>query len=187
LSVLLTKLRSRLPGWREILPVFATIIFFVYSWALYRMFYQVPSWLYYLTVADILILTAYVLSVALFESLVMLALVLLVCALYPPSLFRQLFVAQGTTWVSLLALGAVLLQRRIGVIYKLQLTELIIYPALLIVLFLALPFGFYQLYRRSARLRRLVEDLADRMTIFALLYLPFSLISLLIVLIRNLF
>lgn len=187
LSVLFTKLRSRLPGWRETLPVFATIIFFVYSWALFRMFYQVPSWLYYLTISDILTIAAYVLSVALFESLVMLGLVVLVSALYPPPFFRQLFVAQGTAWISLLAVGAVLLQRKIGLIYQLQLTELIVYPLLLIGLFLALPLAFYLLFRRWSRLRQLVEGLADRMTIFALLYLPFSLISLLIVLIRNLF
>lgn len=180
-------IRKRLPGWREILPVFSTIIFFVYSWALYRMFYQVPSWLYYLSISDILIIAAYVLSVALVESLAILGLVVVVCALYPASVFRQQFVAQGATWVTLLAAGAVLLQRKIGLIYKLELSELIIYPLLLAAFFLALPLGFSLLFRRFPVLRRLMENLADRTIILGLIYLPLSAISLPVVLIRNIF
>lgn len=174
------------PGRQEILPVFSIIVFFVYSWALYRMFYQVPSWLYYMPAGEIFILAAYVLVFALFESLVVLGLVLLLIKIYPARFFREKFVLQGTTLVGGLSLGAVLLQRKIGVIYKLEFEELLMYPLLILGIYLILPLFSAILYRKIPTLGRVVEAVADRMQIFPLIYLPLSLVSLPWLLIRNL-
>lgn len=186
LSAWVRAFLRQFPGRQEILPVFSTIVFFVFSWALYRMFHQVPSWLYYMRASEILILAAYVLAFALFESLVILVLVLLLAKVYPARFFRQNFVLQGATLVGALSVGAILLQRKIGGIFRLEFEELIAYSLLILGIYLVFPLFSAFLYRKIPFLGQIVEAMADRMQIFPLIYLPLSLVSLPLLLIRNL-
>jgi len=180
------KLKSRLPSPQEILPVFSTIVFFVFTWALYRMFYQVPAWLYFLSLLNILILTAYVLAFALFESGVMLVFLLFLSFVFPARLYKDKFVAQSAALVALVSIGAVLVQRKIGSIYQMVLWKLIAYPLFFlvgVVLFIAVTSFVFD---RFSWFPRFIASIADRLTIFSYVYVPLSLISLAVVIIRNL-
>lgn len=186
-------IKSRLPSRDEILPVFSVIVFLVFSWALYRMFYQVPSWLGYLSIWNVLVLATYVLSYALFESLVILGFILFWCFLLPRRFFQDRFVVQGSSLVLALGAGAILIQRKIGVIYELALEELILYPILVlagIVVFLLLSAWMFSRLEASRQLQiitRLITSLAERMVVFSYLYVPIGLFSWIVILVRNVF
>ncbi len=127
-----TKLRAKLPSRQEALTVFSVILFIVFSWALYRTFWWVPSWLEYLSIWGILIIIAYVVAFALVESLVILALLTLLSLLLPRKIFKDQFVVQGSVLSLLLGLGAFLIQRNVGVIYRLKLEQTLLYPLLIL-------------------------------------------------------
>ena len=146
-----------------------------------------PSWLSYLNAWDIVILTAYVLSFALFESLVILGFTLLLSLIFSGKQFQNKFIAQGSTISFLVCVSAVALQRKIGLIYNLGLRELCIYTIITVI---AIPLSIIlssYLYERFRKLLRLINTLADRMTIFGYIYMPLGLLGLVFVLLRNIF
>ena len=63
------------------------------------MFWQVPSWLYYMNVWGVLALGAYVLAFALLESIIILGFVFLLSLAFPVKHFKAKFVQQGSVVV----------------------------------------------------------------------------------------
>ena len=73
-SMKLVKLfLERLPDSKSILGVYAVIVTLVYSWTLFTSFYKLPSWIFYLTISQILSVYAYSFSLDLVESILALA------------------------------------------------------------------------------------------------------------------
>ena len=66
---LLQLFLGRLPERKNILGVYAVIVTLVYSWTLFTSFYKLPSWMFYLTIWQILSVYAYAFSVNLLESI----------------------------------------------------------------------------------------------------------------------
>ena len=112
-----SRLRARLPSQNQVFLVFSVIVFVVFSWTLIREFFQVPSWMKYMNLGDILVITAYILAFALFESLLVLGFLLMLSVVFPVKIFRDYFIAQGCTLVSVAGLGAVMLQENIRLVY----------------------------------------------------------------------
>jgi hypothetical protein len=187
ISNLIQKAACKLPSKSEITPVFSTIVFVFFSWSLYRMFWQVPSWLYYLNVWDVLILAAYVVSFALFESLVVLVFLLFLAFILPAKYLKDNFITQGSWFIFLLGVSAVALQRKIGVIYKLEIWQIIVYPVIALIVLIILTVAAAYIFKRYSRIARLVTNLADRMTVFAYIYVPIGLLGLAVVIWRNIF
>jgi hypothetical protein len=160
-------------------------VFFVFSWALYRTSWYVPSWLESLSIWSVLIIIAYVLSFALFESACLLALVVFFSLFFPLKVFKEKYVLLGSSLAVLLSVGAVLVQRKINLVYRLELWQLWSYPlvgllaSVLLVVLLAFLFNHFPL------LGRLVNAVVDRMVIFVYIYVPLGLLALLVVLVRN--
>jgi hypothetical protein len=180
------RLRARLPSQNQVFLVFSVIVFVVFSWTLIREFFQVPSWLKYMVLGDILVLTAYILAFALFESLLVLGFLLLLSIVFPVKIFRDKFIAQGCSLVIVAGLGAVLLQENISLVYHLKIRELIVYPLIILLGLVILVFALAFVFDRLSVFQRLIEAIADRMTVFSYLYLPLGLIALVIVILRNL-
>ncbi len=183
----LATIKTRLPEASQILPAFSVIVFVVYTWSLYRMFFQLPSWLGYLSLTNVLSLTAYVLMFALFESLFLLGILLVSGALLPKSWLRKDFTVQGSTLTGVAAFGAYLVQRKVGLLYKLSPEQLLLNILLsLLGLILTLAISAF-IYSKLPRLQGWVRSLAERMTVFAYIYIPLSILSLVVVILRNLF
>jgi len=181
-----SRLRARLPSQNQVFLVFSVIVFVVFSWTLIREFFQVPSWLKYMVLGDILVITAYILAFALFESLLVLGFLLMLSVVFPVQIFRDYFIAQGCTLVSVAGLGAVMLQENISLVYHLKVTELIYYPLFILLGIVILVFALAFVFDRLSFLPRLIATIADRMTVFTYLYVPLGLIALVIVILRNL-
>jgi hypothetical protein len=181
------KLKSKIPTRQEFFTVFSVIVFVVFSWTLYRMFYQVPSWLFYLSLTDILIILAYVLAFALLESLFLLGILILLTFFYPAKLYREKIVAQSVLILLVFTIAAVIYQGNVGMLKKWGLVELILFTltflASLTLLILVASF----LLDRFAIFKRLLVSFAERMTVFAWIYVPLSVLGLVVVLVRNVF
>ena len=179
-------IRRKLPTRQELLPVFAVFVFFGFSWALYRLFWYIPSWLEYLNIAKILAIVAYVLAFALLESLALTLGLVVFSLFFPARFFKDKFTLQGASLAALISLAGVLLQRKINLVYRLELWQLVVYPLAFLLLLIVAVLVFSYLFERLPFLSRLVSGIADRLTVFAYLYLPLSLLGLVVVLLRNL-
>lgn len=150
------------------------------------MFYELPSWLYYLNILNILILVAYTLMFALLESTVLFLFTCLASLVLPERIFRERFVPQGCLLVSLVCLAAVSAQRRLGWLAQLQSWQIVIYPLAFILLSFVLLALSAWIFDRFPRIPTLVQRLAERITVFTYLYLPLAVLGLAVVLFRNL-
>jgi hypothetical protein len=178
---------ERIPARSQVFPIFSIIVFFVFTWALYRISDQVPSWLRYVNFWNIVALFFFVLASAFLESLAVLGFVLLICLVFPVRFFKGIFVAQGSALVVILSLAAILLQYNTYVIYSLQFWPLIGCTLLFLIGLLAFMPLFAALVKHSGRLQALLEAFASRMRVFGYLYTVIGLISLLVVLVRLIF
>lgn len=177
---------SRIPSRQQILPVFAVLIFFGFSWALYRMFWYIPSWLEYLSAWKVLAIAAYVLGFALVESLVMLGFVFCFSLLFPARVFKDNYAALGSSLAALLGIGAVLIQRKINLVYRLELWQVAVYPLAGLIALALFVLLLAWVFKRFPLTLRIVNALAERMTVFAYLYVPLGAVGMFVVVARNL-
>lgn len=150
------------------------------------MFYEIPSWLYYLGLSEILVLVAYTLAFTLVESLLLLAFACLFSLVLPGRVFRQYFVAQGSLLVAVVCLAALAIQRRLGWLAEMETWQIIVYPIIFLVTLMCLAFISRLVLDRSARLQKFFLLLGDRISVFTYIYVPPSLLSLGVVILRNL-
>jgi hypothetical protein len=179
-------LDGRLPNRQKILGVYAVIVFLVYSWTLFTSFYKLPSWMFYLTIGQILSVYAYAFSVDLLESILALAGVLFLDL----TLFMALRNMEEFQSRSILVIFGVLISSVLRFIFfpdyedieKFLSGELVWWA-------IALPLGLIVAVAASKSnwVKKILEGVAERATVFLYIYLPLSLVSLVIVIIRNIY
>jgi len=150
------------------------------------MLFQIPSWLYSHSKTGIFFLAAYVFTVALIESLLLFGFVLLVSLILPRRIFRDQFIAQGSLMVIACTIWALILKfqsESSGLRNLLEVSAWILIFILSLLLIAVVSSFLMQRYQRS---KSVLEAIADRMIIFAWIYVPVGLVSLAIVLVRNL-
>lgn len=177
---------GRLPGRRNILGVYAVIVLLVYSWTLFTSFYKLPSWMFRLTIGQILSVYAYAFSVDLLESILVLAAVLFLdLTLFLALRNMEEFQSRSV----LLVLGVLVVAGSRLILFPgyedidafLQ-SESISWGISLPLLFLLSVVG-----SKIGWVRKGIELVAERASIFLYIYIPLGLISLLVVFIRNLY
>ncbi len=178
-------LASRLPGKDETFSVFSLIVFIVFTWAIYQMVWKLPSWLFLMGLLQISVVAAYVLAFALIESLVMLASMLLLALIIPRRLFRDKFVPQASLLVTILSLLAIYLQGHLNLLTGMALAQLVILPFIFLIGIFVYVLLFSILIERTSVVPRLIQAAANRLTVFAYVYVPISLLCLLVVIARN--
>jgi hypothetical protein len=177
------SIRNRLPQLSQLLAVYAIGTIFIYTWTLLWFFWKLPSWLFYLNLGEILTSLAYALTLNLFEAVLAASIPVLVAFILPHKWFLETFIARGATLLaSLLAYTAYVLYRfpvKEEPPLHLMTTrtpQILIATVLLVFAAGRLPF-----------LRKTIESIADRAIVLLYLFVPMSLISALVVLIRNIF
>jgi hypothetical protein len=181
------RLKAKVPNRKEVFTVFSIALFLSCTWSIYRLFFQVPSWLFYLNISEILTITAYVMAFTLLESAFLLGFLVLLPIVYPRKLFAQKFVAQSSIILLVLTTGALFYQQNVGMLKKWGLIELILFILGFLVTITLLIVTFSYLLDRFARLKKFLDAFADRLTVFSLIYLPLSIIGFAVMLIRNIF
>ncbi len=172
---------KRLPAFKDIVPVYAVIWFMTFSWTIITSFQLLSiSWIFFISVWDIVGILAYQVLTNLFESLIVMAVLLVFTGLLPHGWLKDDFRARGSI-VAMTFLGWLIysyfslemwqLHEQIGQL----LLRILVTAAVL--LFAGLKFPV---------IRKIVLLLAERCIVFLYVLLPMAFLSLVVVLIRNL-
>jgi hypothetical protein len=183
------RIVEKLPTREEIIPIYATIVFPIYSWTIYRLLWNLPSWQKDLfSAGDMLILGAYGLAFALIESLTILIVLVFLSAILPEKCLRGKFVAQGSAVLWVFFILTIITQYAIAstVFLSWSIKQFVIASALILVLSsIMLTVVPYFLIHRFEKLESFFTSLSDRITIFLFIYLPLGVLSLILVVVRN--
>ena len=176
---------GRLPDSKSILGVYAIIVTLVYSWTLFTSFYKLPSWMFYLTISQILSVYAYSFSIDLLESIIALTGVFfLEFTLFLALRNRDEFQARSILVVLVVLISSM---SRLALFQTYEDIEAFL-SGELIWWAITLPSGMLLAVfaSKSKIIRNILEGIAERTTVFLYIYLPLSFISLIVVIARNL-
>lgn len=176
---------AKFPKLKDIAPVYAVIVVIIYTWSLLRFFWYLPGWLVFLNLNDIASIFAYMVVVNMLESLVVLLIPLLLNMLLPRTWFYDHFTSRS---VSLVLLGLlylvyfddVFLGASIYVDSPFPMSTIRWIPLVLVGIIILAYF-----MDRVSVIRTLLDEIANRALVFLYISIPVSLLSLLVVLIRN--
>ena len=176
------SLREKIPPRQQIAPVYSLVVTVLYTWTLISFFWRVSSWLLYFSVGKIITLYAYAVVVNLLESLLVLGGLILLTLILPKKWLAEHFVSRGTLMLVFCFTSLAYFDSRFMVTRKFPAELLIWTPAVPVVAFI-----LAYLLGRVRLVARLAEPLAERMIIFLYIFIPVSLLSILVVGLRNLF
>lgn len=178
-------LLDRIPSVKQILGVYAVIVFGVYSWTLFVSFYNLPSWMFYLSAGQIASIYAYAFLASLADSLLMLAGVVLADYLL---FFMLRDMTEFQSRAIVIAAAALLCS-----VIRLYLfsgyedsAEFISSEFKWWAIAAAVGLPLAVLFSKVGRLRGFIEGFSERTSLFLYFYLALSGVSLAIVLVRNL-
>lgn len=171
---------KKIPKLEEIAPVYAVIVMMIYPWTLTRYFWKLSSWILFASVGDLAALFAYMVVVNLLESILVLLVPLVMSVVLPQRWFYDRFKTRSISLV-LFGLGFLIyLDRNLHADAPFPLALVRWIPmaavAILVLVFLVDQVDF---------LRKVLEEVANRLTVFLYISIPISAIALLVVLIRN--
>lgn len=153
----------------------------IYYPTINRFFWKIPSWILFSTLGDLFSIYSYMVLVNFLESLLVLGSVLILCVILPRKWFYDNFLSKGTLSVILTLLFLIYLGSKMqSDVFPWTLIRMSPYILLLIVFLVFL-------LDRVNFLRNFIEKLADRFTVFLYILIPISVLSALVVLIRNVF
>lgn len=173
--------QKRAPSVQQMAALYGIVVLVIYGWTIYWYFWKLPSWLYFMTVGELVTAYAYALPVNFLESLLLFSVPFLLALIFPPRWFRERFVAQGTVLTIATALA---LAKYLSVI-----TELQALPPGLHWMAPLTAAGILALAFLTGRINpfcKILEELASRAVIFLYIFLPISALALIVVFIRNL-
>ena len=157
-------------------------MFLVYTWTLFTSFWKLPSWLFFLQVGEILSIYAYAFVVNFIESMLLLLIVLLPVIFLPRKWWTDAFIPRGFALI-LIILGSATLHMAL---YRTPDTRATFIQGQFLwwtgTLLLALLLTW--LAGRVKWLRSALENVADRFVVFLYIYLPLTLVALLVVVAR---
>jgi hypothetical protein len=173
--------KERFPNRHEIFRVLAVCVFLVQIWAIYNVWHAVPSWSMAMDAWTLAGTIAYTQAFALTESLLVLGSMVLIAVILPEKLYRERFVSQSSVAIILAAVASVL-AHLYGENWGMWnprgfLTWLVILFCLILLASI--------LVSRVEKLRWGLEALAEKLLILSSVYIFIGLVSLILVLIRN--
>jgi hypothetical protein len=173
--------RIKLPSLAQIYPVYAIIVMLVYGWTIYWALWKLPSWLDFLPLGEIGAIVSYLMVTNLIESFLVLLGVIVVSFLLPRKWFCDVFVSRGSVFAATILISIMIFESHFNkpAVYF---NTFPLYLPLIILLAAVLAFfaGWIRIVRKA------VEVLAENAVIFLFISLPVSLLSAVVVVVRNL-
>lgn len=178
----MTRFSNRLPQNEDLLLVFGSGVFIIHLWALYNLFYILPAWILRMNIHDLIGAISYVLVFALLESTVLWGTLTLAAIILPPTWFRDYFLVQGASLILLTTIFAMILHFS----YALVATNNQALVGIIIV-FLILTLFALIVIRKSQRVEKVWRKILQMTIVPAFFYIPFDLIGLVVIILRNIF
>ena len=182
---LLQRLLSRFPGKGSVINLFATAAFVVYGWTVYASFWKIPSWLHFLQLNEIFAVYAYSFLVNFAESVLLTLGLVMLGFFLAGNLWKDGFLAASVVML-VVVIGSAILHMRTYEDPNLR-VRFIDTQKLWWLVTLVLAFVASFISARIAWLRRVIENLADRFVVFLYIYIPLTVLSLGIVIVRIVF
>jgi len=171
---------KKFPTLEQIAPVYAVIVMIIYAWTLVHFFWRLPSWFLFSNLSDLASIFAYMIVVNLMESLLVLVAPLLLNMVLPRAWFYDRFTTRSVSLV-LVGLGYLIyLDDHLQAELPFPIAMVRWIPAVMVVILVLV-----YLLDRFNIIRRLLDGIANRALIFLYISIPISVISLLVILIRN--
>ena len=167
---------KRMPPRNQIILVFASIIFPLYSWTTYLVLDYLPSWLKSMKIWEIFSINAYAYVWTLIESLIILLFVITVALLIPVKWLRENFVSKGSVLVWIVYIFAFIVQ-----INEYEIKNELVAGLILIA---CIIFSFI-LISKYHKIDEIIHSIADRLVVFLYVYIPISVVGVMIVLYNN--
>ena len=161
---------------QEITQIFVYCAFPIHVWTIINMLRDVPSWAIYMRSGELISAVAYTLSFALFETLTVFLLVILIGLIVPKHWIKDKFVPMSSVLLIELALMAIVLQFFIKS-YLPKRILLLSYTAIIGLSIIVVP--------KFPKIKVLVSSLAKRLSLLTFIYIFTDIIGLLIVIARN--
>jgi len=176
--------RKRLPARNEIYTVLGVVVFVVHTWSVRGFLHELPSFILYFTPGQILGVFAYMMGFALLESLSVTIGLILLSLLLPAKWFREGFIFKSFVTV-ILGAGAMLWLENTIMSFNNNFP-----PMSLLLIAAGITLGAWILllvtFHLIKPLQKSLLFAADRLGVFAYLYIPLGVIGLVVVLARNL-
>jgi len=170
---------KRFPSFSSIVPVYALIASMLFAWSILQFFWYMPSWLYFMSLSDLVGVFSYVMVSSFIESLAFLFLLLFLSFTLPSAYLKDEFIVRGTS-IALVVIGLFMLYFRLNIANQFRF-PVSWYGILTILAAIGVAF-------LSAKLRpmqRALTWLSDRLIVFLYILVPLSLLSMLVIIVRN--
>ncbi len=156
-------------------------VFPIHVWSLINVTREVPAWILRLSISELVGVVAYAQLYALLDTLLIFIPLLLLAALLPATLFRNKFVAMGTAVIFISSAWFIFLHMNGQIIEQRQFVVLGIWGVSYL-LILAAAFVFI---RKNQKLETAIVSFVQRVSILSVLYLIIDLLSLVVIVVRN--
>lgn len=176
----MTPVKNRLPSRQDLTLTFSGVAFLIHVWAIINMFYIVPAWVLRMNIGQLSGSIAYILAFALFESLLVWGLLVMLAVILPGAWLRENFLAQATSLVLLTAIFSIVVHFN----YAFLVTNRI-YLLALAITYLPCAATISFLVRRYRKIETALRGILDRLTVLTALYIFFDFVSLVVIAIRN--
>lgn len=174
-------LKNRFPAKRDVALVFAASIFFVQIWSVYSLLRAVPAWMLSMSLWELTGTIAYPLAFTLVESGFVWLGMLIAAVILPEKILREKFVAKSAL-IIFLAMGWAIVAHFYGQAWRLwDKLGLLLWLGTLLT---AIGIGVFSV-QRFEKLARVINSLTERLSILAWIYLALDLLSVLVIILRN--
>lgn len=178
MPTLIAFFKKRLPENKETLLALSGLAFLVFGWELRALFFNFPAFLLSYTVGEILVIAAYMMSVALLETTLLMLLVFLLAIILPHKLFADGFSYKAFFLFVGLAAVSIHLQYVMNNQPKISFLARELAMGLAAWIFLSVLTHFVPF------VKKIVLDILDRLTIFTYIYIPLGILSVVVVAFR---
>lgn len=173
-----------LPSKQQIYLFFLAVLFPINFWAWIGFLRELPSYLLRLPIWNIIGILAYLLTIALVESILLFSFILLLSLLFPP--VRTHFPGLPTIWAYLTILWVLPFHYADSIVGFLPFTGQTWFIGIWM---FALPLSYLTaaiLFQRNHRLDAVILGFLDRLSVLSAVYLVFNAAAVVIVFVRNL-
>jgi hypothetical protein len=178
------RILHRLPNPQAILQVYAVIAVMFSAWTITAFLWKLSAWLLILNIGEIFTVFSYSMVANLLESLTILVLLLLICALLPGTLLRDHFVVRGTI-LAMGIIGSLMAFVTFHMQFGIESGMKLFMAPLAVLLLTALVLVFPAKFRLVRFLHSAIQWISDRMLVFLYVLVPLFVIVLAYVIFRN--
>jgi hypothetical protein len=179
--------KNKLASRREILFLFSACVFPVHVWAIVNTLREVPSYILRLSLFEIASVFSYILFFALIESIVIAAIIAIISVLLPARLFKDFLVSQGSLFLFITCVWILPIHYLPKIVqgFSFSLPILIFLLWFWITSYIGFMGAAYILIRRRINLRKSIRSFVEKLAMLSLFYLFLDLVSIFIIVYRN--